>query len=190
MEIDCTSLRFSPEDAAQLSRTENNGLLGKAVDFLRVGPPDIEILSSKQFYYPYYWIRMCMQLPPSKRAQNRAIETAMTVDGVFGTVQGIEGTPQTEQMDVPAHQVARLNCSQRQAIERVQEFVRQFIYRKYRSYPSFDSIDAGLVYKPLYAVDCRKRGKQYYQIVDGEMGSKDYVLDIRYSKVVFCAPEP
>lgn len=190
MQIACTSLRFSPEDAARLSQTENNGLLGKAADFLRGGPPNIEVRSSKQFYYPYYCIRMCMQLPPSRRVQNPAVEAAMTVDGVFGMVQGIEGTPQTEQVDVPAHQVARLNCSRQQAVERVKEFVRQYIFRKYRVYPSFDSIEAGLVYKPLYAVGCRKRGKEYYQIVDGEMGSKDYVLDIRYSQVTFCAPEP
>lgn len=190
MQIDCTRLRFSPEDAAQLSRTENNGLLGRAADLLRGGPPEIEVRSSKQFYHPYYCIRMRMQLAPSKRVQTRAIEAAMTVDGVFGLVQGIEGTPQTERLEVPAHRVARLKCSQDQAVEGVKEFVHQYVYRKFRSYPSFDSIETALVYKPLYAVGCRKRGKQYYQIIDGEMGSKDYVLDIRYSKVTFCAPDP
>lgn len=190
MQIDRTSLRFSPEDAARLSRTENNGLLGRAVDFLRGGPPEIEIQSSKQFYYPYYCVRLCMQLAPSRRVQSRAVEAAMTVDGVFGLVQGIEGTPQTERADVPAHQVARLRCSQDQAVARVKAFIRQYFYRKYRSYPSFDSVDTALVYKPLYAVDCWKRGKRYYQIVDGEMGSKDYVLDVRYSEVAFCAPDP
>lgn len=190
MRIDCTSLRFSPEDAARLSRTEDNGLLGRLMDFLRGGPPDIEVLSSRQFYYPYYCIRICMRLPTSRRIHNSAIEAAMVVDGVFGMVQGIDGTPQTEPADVPAHQVARLNCSRQQAAERVKEFLHQYVYRKYQVYPSFDLIDTGLVYKPLYAVDCRKRGKQYVQIVDGEMGSKDYVLDTRYPKVDFCAPAP
>ena len=190
MQIDCTSLRFSLEDAAKLSQTENNGLLGRAADFLRGGPPNIEIRSAMQFYYPYYYVRMYMQLPRSKRVQTPAVEAAMIVDGVFGMVQGIEGTPQTERMDVPAQQVAKLNCSQQQAVEQVKEFVRRYIFRKYRVYPSFDSIEAGLVYKPLYAIGCRKRGKEYYQIVDGEMGCKDYVLDVRYSKITFCAAEP
>lgn len=190
MRIDCTGLRISPEDAAKLCKTENNGLLGRAADWVRGGPQTIEILASKQFYHPYYCVRLRMQLPRSQRVRNGAMEANMVVDGVFGMVQGMEGIPQTEGKEVPAFQVAQTVCSRDQAADQVKEFIRKYLFRKYHAYPAFEPAKVTLVYKPLYAMCCRKRKKQYYQIVDGEMGSKDYTLDIRYPKIKFCAEEP
>lgn len=185
MKINATNLLINEEQATGLCRTENNGLVGKLADFFRGGPPAIEIIDVKQLYFPYYCTTVQLQLPKSRRVQQSAMEASLVVDGVFGTVRGMEGTPQTEQIEVARSSVAKTRCSKEQAAEHVREFVRKYMYRKFHVFPSFDSISSTVVYKPLYAVQCKKRKKQYYQIVDAEMGCKDYTINFRYSEVQF-----
>ena len=185
MKINATNLQITEEQATDLCRTENNGLIGKLADFFRGGSPAIEIIDVKQLYFPYYCTTVQLQLPKSRRIQQSAMEANLVVDGVFGTVRGMEGRPQTQKIEVARSSVAKTRCSESQATEHVRKFVRKYLYRKFHAFPSFDSISSTVVYKPLYAVQCQKKNKKYYQIVDAEMGCKDYTINFRYSEVQF-----
>ena len=185
MKINATNQLFTEEQAIALCKSENTGLLGKAADFLRGKKAAIEILDSKLFYFPYYCTTAQMQLPKSRRVQHTALAGSVVVDGVFGIARGMEGAPQTQERELPGCSVAKVRFTQEDAQEKTQEFVRKYIYRKFHVFPTFDTLSTILVYKPLYAVHCRKGNKKYYQIVDAEMGCKDYTFNFRYNEVQF-----
>ena len=185
MKISTTKQLFTEEQAVSLCKNENTGLLGKAADFLRGERAVIEILSSKLFYFPYYCTDVHMQLPKSRRVKRPALVGSVVVDGVFGIPRGMEGSPQAQELDLPASAIAMIRYTQEEAQEKTKEFVRKYIYRKFHVFPTFDALETILVYKPLYVVRCKKMNKRYYQIVDAEMGCKDYTFNFRYNEIQF-----
>ncbi len=192
MMIECTQTRLTPRAAVEFCSTENNGLLGKVADKLRGGPQKIDVLKCRLFYNPYYCVSAKMHLPLLGNPKGRQLFDRMVVEGGFGIVQQLQGLPETQKTEVKRYEIVAANYSKAQACDRVQEFLRKQCFRKYHMYPEFEFPSVNLVYKPLYAVLCQKGKRRYYQIVDAEVGVKDYVLDIRFPQMKFLdatAPE-
>lgn len=189
MIIQCTKLRMTAEEAGELCKTENNGLLGKAEDWLFRRPAEADILSVRQFYYPYYCILVKAMIPSYKGIRDRAQMEKFVIDGCFGYLNAMEGIPATEPIDYPKKDIARIVITEDAAKDKIQEFIKRRIFKKYHVFPKFEFHRVELVYKPLYAVLCKRGNRKYYRIVDGEIGQKDFTFDVYYRKIRFMEEE-
>lgn len=185
MQIACTTLRITPEEAKKLCETENNGLIGRIIDGITRRSTEIRVIGCRQFYYPYYCMTAEMRLPLFSKQKDRVIYERLVVEGGFGAAQSMQGQPETQLLDVAEERVVKTQYTAQQACERAQDFLRKKCFRKYQMYPSFQFPEVQLIYKPLYAVCCQRRSRKFYRIVDAEVGVKDYALDIRYHQMQF-----
>ena len=185
MIIQATKLRIIEKDACNICKVDNNGLLGKVGDKLLGRPTENEIISCRKFYYPYYCILVKVSTPTYKNVVDTTRYEKLVVDGCFGYLHYMEGIPETDSVDIPLKDIAAKKITQAQAHEKVSNYIKNKIFKKRQLLPNIEFRNTLLIYKPLFAVLCKKGNKKFYRVVDGELGVKDFTFDVYYRKITF-----
>lgn len=180
-----TSPRVDGEQAARIAAAENRGLLGALFDRLGHVPKETAVLETTPFYYPYYIAGATLTFRRAAGLGSRDMVALAVMEGAFGTVQEMRGSPELFKQSVPPEQVVAYRYEKEQAQERISDFLRKKGYRKYRRIPSIRLNEFTLVYKPHYACLCQKGRKTFYRVIDAELCERNYMLDIKYKTLSF-----
>ena len=188
MKLNTTLVRISPEDAMALAAKENTGLLGKLAASIKGAPPAVEVLDAELFYYPLCVGGGVLDFPRAAHLPSKRIASLAVVDCAFGYVQRMQGTPETQTVDVDGRHVVKRMIDDKEAHERLASFMRKQGFRKYRALAEVEFKEFYLVYKPHYVCRCRRKDKEFLRIVDAEIGQRDFMLDIKYKDLHFERP--
>ena len=185
MILKTTSLRVDNEQAAKIAATENEGLLGVLFNRLGHVPKTTTVLETTPFYYPYYVAGATLTFRRVAGLGSRDVVALAVMEGAFGSVQEMRGSPEMEDCSVPPEQVVACRYGEKQAQTRICDFLRKKGYTKYRSIPDIRLNEFFLVYKPHYACLCQKGKKTFYRVVDAELCERNYMLDIKFKTLAF-----
>ncbi|WP_343252280.1 hypothetical protein [Ligaoa zhengdingensis] len=190
MKIKTTLNRLTPEQAEELAKHENLGLLGVLLYKLGRKPIATTVLKVNKFYYPYYVAGAVLTFKRAAKLPSRQMVGMAVMEGAFGVVQDMRGKPDMLEKDVPAGQVVACKYDREKAELQIGKFLANKGYRKYRSIPQVDFREMDVIYKPHYACLCQKGKKKFYRIIDAEIRERNYMLDIKYKELTFMDEEP
>lgn len=184
MDIRCTSIRVTPEEAKLIAAKEHPGILTRVAQWMIPGlKKRIEIVKIEQFYCRFYYGTALLSVHQGK--QQRSIKMAAVMPSAINMVKTMAGTPQFMDISVPENQVVKDVYTVEEAREKLTDYMRKRGYKKLRSFPRVDFESLSTVYKPFYHCICQYKGKAFSRVVDAEVGQRDYLLDILYKKFRF-----
>ncbi len=185
MILKTTSSRIGEEEAARAAEKENRGLIGLFFDRLGHIPAETRVLKTTPFYYPYYVAGATLTFERAAGLGSRDMVALAVMEGAFGVVQEMRGSPELIKRSVPPEQVVKCQYEEGKARERITDFLRKKGYRKYKRVPDVNFNEFSLVYKPHFACLCQKGQKTFYRVIDAEICERNFMLDIKYKTLSF-----
>lgn len=132
-----------------------------------------------------------MRFPRAAGLPTRDVVAQVVVEGAFGVVQDMKGTPELVERSVDPQQVVRCDYDIAQAKELAVRHLQKKGSKKYKAIPEVDIVEFSLVYKQHYACLCQRGNKRFQRVIDAELVERNYMLDIRLKELSFegCAEQ-
>lgn len=187
MRIKSTPVAIDEQQAAAMAVVYNGGIVGKIFDWVRHKKENsIHAEEIRMFYYPYYCTGSLLHFRRAAGLKEKTLCALNVVEGVYGTVMTMNGRPMLEEREVERDLVVQFRCDEEKKMRRLTEQLVKVGYKKYHSIPKVEIIESETIYKPHYAVLCRRGSKKFWSVVDAETGERNYMLDIKYPELRFC----
>lgn len=184
MNIRCTSIRVTPEEAKLIAAAEHPDIITRVVQWIIPGlKKKVEVVRIDPFYCCFYY--GIARLSVRRGRQQRSIKMAVVMPSAINMVKTMVGVPQFKEISVSENQVVKDVYNAEDAREKMIHYLRIRGYRKLRSLPSVEFEFFSTVYKPFYHCACQCDGKKFSRVVDAEIGQRDYLLEIAYKNFRF-----
>jgi hypothetical protein len=184
MDIRCTSIRVTPEEAKLIAAKEHPDIITRVVQWIIPRLKNrVEVVRVDPFYCRFYY--GIARLSVSRGKQQRSIKMAVVMPSAINMVKTMVGVPQFKEISVCENQVVKDVYNAEDAREKMIHYMRVRGYRKLRSLPSVEFESFSTVYKPFYHCVCQCNGKKFSRVVDAEIGQRDYLVEIAYKNFRF-----
>jgi len=185
MLINATACHIDEEEARRLAMKTRRGLFDVIYDFLSRRPKVPDILRISKFYYPFYCAGAVLRFKRAVKLPTKDVAAMAVMECRYGHVMTMQGTPQLAKQEVPAQIVVKKHFTEDQARQKISEYLKKAGQRRYKVFPDVEIFELGLIYKPHYAVLCKRGGKEFYRVVDAEIRERNYRLEYIYKNLNF-----
>ncbi len=184
MKIDCTTIRINIDTAKHVACAEHPDILTRIfwMVFPKAKKPT-EVLSITPLFCKYY-IAWCTSIRKTKESK-KSVRFTAAMNSAINLTRKIVGVPQIHQIDVENRFIVKDKYSQKEAQDRILEYVSRQTYKKLRGLGDVSINDFKVIYKPFYVCVCERNKKKYLRIVDAELGERDYLLEYQYKNLQF-----
>ena len=185
MLIQATKCRLSEADAGNIALKERKGLLGVLFEHLSRQTGTVSIEKTFLFYYPFYYGGALLRFKRIAMLPDRDMAGTAVMEGVFGFVTAMLGTPELFETNAEPEQVVKCQFPAEEARERIALYLQKRGAGKYKNIPNVEFFEFYQLYKPHYMFMCKKNNKSFTRIVDGETGERNYRLEVVYKDFKF-----
>lgn len=190
MKIRTTATTITPEKAMELAAKENNGLIGAFFNKLGHVPKGVDVLDCRKIYYPYYVGGAILHFKRAGKLPDREVVGVAVMEAGYGHVEQMRGQPRTSMEEVKKSQIVISPYSGKDAELKIGSFLAQKGYRKYKAIPDVKFMELYALYKPHFVCRCKKGNKEFYKVIDAEIGQRNYFLDIKMKDLKFWDRHP